>query len=90
MKTIGATTTYTGTDHPYLTGHRVKIVAIHHGVLINPDDYQILRDDDAISTAGGVDPSTDLVEVAPVKGDGTPSFVTSDARVADLEMFRGE
>jgi hypothetical protein len=28
MKTLGSTTTYDGTEHGYLLGHRVRIVAV--------------------------------------------------------------
>ena len=86
-KIIGTVTTYTGTDHRYLTGKQVVIVAIHKGALLDPNDYTILRDDLEIAAAGGVDASTDIVEVAPLLGDRV-SFVTSDAKVDDLEMFR--
>ncbi len=88
MKIIGTVTTYTGSDHPYLRGHRVVIIAIHKGVLVSPDDYSILRDDLEIAAAGGVDDEVDLVEIAPVHADGRASWVTSDAKVIDLEMFR--
>lgn len=87
MKIIGQVTTYLGSEHSYLTGHTVVIVAIHHGVLVNPDGYEILRDDEAIAAAGGVDAARDIVEIAPVHADGAPSFVTSDARVEDLDLF---
>ena len=90
MKIIGSVTRYLSNEHPYLQGVRVMVIAIHHGALTSPDRYEILRTDVDIAAAGDVDPDADLVEVAPMKGDGTPSFVTSDARVADLELFRGE
>lgn len=87
-KIIGTTTTYTGTVHPYLRGYEVVIVAVHHGILLDPDNCTILRSDEAIAAAGGVDAETDLVEVAPVLEGGRTSWVTSDARVQDLEIFR--
>jgi len=88
MKIIGTTTRYLGIDHPYLTGKKVIIVAIHHGALIHPDDYTILRCDEDISAAGGLDTDADIVEVAPVHADRRVSWVTSDARVEDLELFK--
>ena len=88
MKTIGAITAYTGTEHSFLRGRRVKILAVHKGVLVNEDDYEIIRSEEGLAAAGGVDPDTDLVEVAPVHADGRVSFVTSDARVTDLALFQ--
>ena len=88
MSIIGTTTTYTGTEHSFLRGCEVKILAVHKGMLVNEDDYEITRSDEGLAAAGGVDPDTDLIEVAPVHADGRVSFVTSDARVTDLALFQ--
>jgi len=85
---IGAVTTYLGSEHPYLTGHRVKITAVHHGALVSPDDSEILHTDEDISAAGGLDTDSDILEVAPVHADGRVSWVTSDAQAGSLELFR--
>ena len=90
IKIIGAVTRYLGTEHAYLQGHMVRIVAVHRGVLNSPDDYQILRDDEAIAAAGGVDADADIVEVVPVHPDGRVSWVTSNACVGDLKQFSQE
>ena len=37
MKTLGTTTTYDGTEHAYLRGHKVHIVAVLKNAL--RDDY---------------------------------------------------
>ena len=88
-KIIGSTTTYTGTEHAYLRGYQVKIIAVIKGFgSDNPDGVKILKTDAEIEAAGGVR-GTDRIEVQPwidVDG-GRWSFVTSDPRACDLECF---
>ncbi|MCC6311580.1 MAG: hypothetical protein IT345_11805 [Trueperaceae bacterium] len=80
---IGTIRRYTGAFHRGLAGCRVVIVAVHRG---GPDAGEILRDDGAI---GRLRPD-DVVEFAPLvrAADGSErrSFVTSDARPAELEV----
>ena len=92
-KIIGSVTTLVGLDeHPYLAGHRVKIVTVIKGFGSDnpdPDGVQILTTDEEIAAAGGVR-ATDRVEVVPWiedKDGGRWSFVTSDPLAADLECF---
>ena len=90
-KIIGSTTTTShGTEHPYLVGYKIKIVAVLKGgadPAVDPDDVQILRSDEEIAAAGGVQ-VTDRVEVVPfLESEGRFSFVTSDPRACDLECF---
>ena len=58
-RTIGTITTYDGDEHPYVRGHRVRIVAVMKGDAapdFDPDrDGAILRDDDEIERPGGRD-----------------------------------
>ena len=83
---IGADTTYHGTEHPYLRGYKVQIVAILKAGA-TPDDVEILETDADIARSGGVQPA-DRVEVRPWLEDaGRYSFVTSDPRAADLQLF---
>lgn len=91
-KTIGTITTYDGDDHPYLRGHKVRIVAVLPRAAapdFDPDrDGRVLRDDDEIARAGGVT-ADDRIEVQPwVEREQRWSFVTSDPRAIDLACFR--
>ncbi len=91
-KTIGTITTYDGDEHPYLRGHKVRIVAVlprAAAVDCNPDrDGALLRDDEEVERAGGVT-ADDRVEVQPwLEREQRWSFVTSDPRAIDLACFR--
>jgi len=90
--TIGTTTRYVGSEHPYLAGVVVKITVVLKGGAVPgvevEDDACYITDDDALAVAGGVT-EHDRIEVAPwVPERGRFSFVTSDARAIDLECFR--
>lgn len=91
-KTIGTITTYDGDEHPYLRGHRVRIVAVLPRAAaadVAPDcDGVFLRDDDEVERAGGIT-ADDRVEVQPwLEREQRWSFVTSDPRAIDLTCFR--
>jgi hypothetical protein len=68
MKTLGTTTTYDGTEHGYLRGHEVRIVAALKNALrvdYDPDqDGQYIRDEEDLARAGGVT-ADDRVELSP-------------------------
>ena len=84
---IGTVTTYTGTEHLYLTGYRVRIVAVLKAASADSPDGAYIRDDDTLTRAGGITAS-DRVEVQPwLPRDGRYSFVTSDPKAIDLECF---
>ena len=83
---IGRRTHYHGDEHRYLHGHEVVIVAVLKDAL-RVEEHGYLTDDDAIALAGGVTVH-DRIEVAPwIEKEGRFSFVTSDPRAADLEVF---
>ena len=90
-KIIGTVTTYHGTEHPYLRGHKVRIVTVLRGLdpkNPDPDGVKILQTDEEIEAAGGVR-ATDRVEVVPWiedKDGGRWSFVTSDPLAADCGL----
>ena len=91
MQTIGTTTTYHGTEHRYLKGHPVRVVAVIKGAAApNYDadaDGAYLTDDEDIARAGGVT-AADRVEVQPwIEREGRFSFVSSDPRAIDLASF---
>jgi hypothetical protein len=91
-RTIGTITTYDGDEHPYLLGHKVRVVAVlprAAAVDCNPDrDGALLRDDEEVERAGGVT-ADDRVEVQPwLEREQRWSFVTSDPRAIDLTCFR--
>ena len=90
---IGTTTTYDGTEHPYLRGYPVRIVAILHNGDAEPDadgeipGYEHLDNDTDIARYGGVT-ANDRVEVAPwLEKEQRFSWVTSDPRAIDLAVF---
>ena len=85
-KVIGLRTTYVGSEHFYLRGIQVRIVAVLQHAAADPEgEGEYLTDDEAIAQAGGVGPD-DRVEVAPLIGERV-SFATSDARAIDLLAF---
>ena len=90
-KILGNTTTYHGTEHPYLRGHKVLIVAVMKRAAApshDPDrDGSYLRDEEDIARAGG-GTADDRVEVQPwLEGEQRWSFVASDPRAVDLACF---
>lgn len=85
---IGAITRYDGTEHSYLRGLKVRIVAVLKGTAApnrDPDaDYPCLRDEQDVLRSGGLT-EHDRVEVQPwIEEEGRFSFVASDARAVDL------
>lgn len=89
---IGTITTYDGDEHPYLRGHKLRIVAVLPRAAapdFDPErDGRVLHDDDEIERAGGVT-GDDRIEVQPwIEREQRWSFVTSDPRAIDLACFR--
>jgi hypothetical protein len=91
-KTIGTTTRYSGTEHGYLRGHKVRIVAVlknaaRPAIDVDGPDYAHIDDEDELVRAGGVT-ADDRVEVQPwLEEQGRFSFVTSDPRAIDMACF---
>jgi hypothetical protein len=82
-KILGSTTTYHGSEHPYLHGYKVRIVAVMKRAATPDQDDSYLREEDEIVRAGGVT-ADDRVEVQPwLAGEQRWSFVTSDPRAVD-------
>jgi hypothetical protein len=91
MTTLGSTTIYEGTEHGYMRGYEVRIVAVLKNAAradYNPDeDGQYLRDESDVERAGGVT-ADDRVEVQPwIAAEARFSFVSSDPRAIDLACF---
>lgn len=92
-KTIGKVTTYTGTEHRYMNGYKVRIVAILHNAAkpdidVDGPDYDNISDDIDLERAGGVT-AFDRIEVQPwIEKEGRFSFVTSDPKAVDLACFK--
>ena len=92
-KILGSTTTYHGTEHPYLNGYRVRIVAVlknaaRPDIDVDGPDYAHISDEDDLARAGGVT-ADDRLEVQPwMEKAGRFSFVTSDPRAMDLACFK--
>jgi len=85
-RVIGLRTSYVGTEHPYLRGEMVVIVAVLKDAL-RVEEYKSLATDDEIRAAGGVT-CHDRIEVAPfIREEGRLSFATSDPRAIDLACF---
>jgi hypothetical protein len=90
-KTIGSITTYTGTEHSYLRGIKVRIVGVMKRAAspdYDPDrDGAYLRDDEDIVSAGGVT-ADDRIEIQPwLENVQRWSFVSSDPKAVDLAAF---
>ena len=91
MKVLGTVTTYHGTEHPYLRGHKVRIIAVFKNAARRDHDPDAedgyLRDEADIARSGGVT-ADDRVEVQPwLEKEGRFSFVSSDPRAVDLECL---
>ena len=87
-KILGSTTTYHGTEHPYLRDCTVRIVAVMKRAATPDQDDSYLRDEAELACAGGVT-ADDRVEVQPwIEAEQRWSFVTSDPRAIDLAIFR--
>ena len=90
---IGRITTYHGDEHPYLRGHKVKIIAVLHnaakpGIDVDGPDYDHITDDEDLARAGGVT-AFDRIDVQPwLDSKERFSFVSSDPLAADLRCFR--
>ena len=89
---IGRTTTYHGTEHGYLRGYTVKIIAVIKNAArpdYDPDtDDQYITDEEELARAGGVT-ADDRIEVQPwLEKEGRFSFVSSDPKATDLEAFK--
>jgi hypothetical protein len=85
-KLIGSDTKYIGTEHAYLAGYAVRIVAVMKNALVS-DEHEYLTTDAEIASAGGVT-ADDRIEIAPIMRGGRVSFASSDARATDLDCFR--
>lgn len=91
-KTIGKTTTYTGTEHRYMKGYKVRIVAVlknaaKPGIDVDGPEYDNISDDDDLDRKGGVT-AFDRIEVQPwIEKEGRFSWVTSDPKAIDLVCF---
>jgi hypothetical protein len=90
--TIGTVTTCDSTEHPYLRGYEVKVVAIFKGAALEgrdpDDDYAVATTDEELAALGGLEPG-DRAEVTPwLPQLGRFSFATSDPRIEDLAAFR--
>ena len=92
-KIIGKTTTYNGTEHRYMKGYKVRIVAILKNAAkpdidVDGPDYDNISDDIDLERAGGVT-AFDRIEVQPwIEKEGRFSWVTSDPLAVDLACFK--
>ena len=91
-KIIGSTTTCTcSTEHRYLNGLTVRIIAVIKNAArpdYDPDeDDTYITDDEDLARAGGVT-ADDRVEVTPwIEKEGRFSFVSSDPVATSLGAF---
>ena len=89
-KILGSTMTYHGTEHPYLKGYKVRIVAVlknaaRPDIDVDGPDYAHIEDE--LARAGGVT-ADDRIEVQPyLEKEGRYSFVTSDPMACELAAF---
>lgn len=84
QQVIGFETTYTGTEHPYLVGYRVKVIGVIKGAT-----GTLITDDATLAASGGLT-ADDRVEVMPwLARERDWSFCSSDPRATDLAAFAG-
>ncbi len=82
---IGQVVTYTGDDHPYLKGYKVRIVAVMKPATADSDGPYINDQDELDREYGGKITAADRLEVQPyLEKQGRFSFVTSDPVATDF------
>lgn len=92
-KIIGKTITYHETEHRYMNGYKVRIVAVlknaaKPGIDVDGSEYDNISDDDDLDRKGGVT-VFDRIEVQPwIEKEGRFSWVTSDPKAIDLACFK--
>ena len=91
QQVIGFETTYTGNEHPYLVGYRVKVIAVLKGAArpdFDPDlPGMLITDDEMLAQNGGLTVE-DRVEVLPwIARERDWSFCSSDVRVWELARW---
>ena len=92
-KVIGAITIYHGSEHRYLRGHQVKIIAVlknaaRDGIDVDGPEYASIDDNEDLQRAGGIT-TDDRVEVTPwLEKEGRFSFASSDPLAQDLACFK--
>ena len=92
-KIIGKTTTYTGTEHGYMKGYKVRIVAILKNAAkpdldVDGPDYDHISEDIDLERAGE-GTAHDRIEVQPwIEKEERFSWVTSDPQAIDLACFK--
>ncbi|QRK07469.1 hypothetical protein JQX13_46930 [Archangium violaceum] len=89
---IGTITTYLGDEIPGLQGAKVCIFAVLRGAVrpdvdVDAEDFYV-NEDATLARLGGVT-AEDCVDVAPLRADGSTSFVHVAPRAVDLECFTG-
>ncbi len=85
-RVIGRRTSYHGSEHPYLRGRELVVIAVLKDALV-VDNHAYLTTEEEVRAAGGVGPD-DRVEVSPwMPEKGRLSFATSDVRAMDLEAW---
>ena len=72
-KIIGSTTTYQGTEHPYLKGTKIRIVAVlknaaRPDIDLDGPDHDYISDDIDLERVGGVT-AFDRMEVQPLNNN---------------------
>ena len=90
-KVIGTITTCNSSEHAYLRGYQVKVIAVIKGAadpdLEVDDDYDIATTDEELARLGGLEVA-DRVDVQPwLESEGRFSFVSSDPKATDLACF---
>lgn len=84
QQVIGVETTYTGSEHRYLVGYKVKVIGVIKGAA-----GTLITDDATLARAGGLDVN-DRVEVLPwLAKERDWSFCSSDPLAVDLVAFAG-
>lgn len=87
MRIIGKITKYVGEERQDLLGYKLLITAVIKAGADPDHDDAYITDEEHLARVGGVS-AEDRVEVKPwMERDGRWSFVSSDPRAADLELF---
>ena len=88
-KIIGQTTRYLGTEHPYLQGHEVRIIAVLKGAASpkTGEEGLYIASDEGLRRTGGVS-ALDRIEVQPwLLTEGRFGWTSSDPKAVDLACF---
>lgn len=81
MNIIGTITTYHGTEHRYMDGYKVRIIAV-----LKADGHYVKHNEE-LAQVGGVGSQNRIEVLSWIESKGRFSFASSDPRAINLACF---